>query len=115
MQITNQLSEMDAMVSKGQIVEAIEKFFHEEVQTQDFDGTITENKAQTVQKLSGFVGSIQNVNGITLHHSVAGDNVSMSEFTFDFDMKDGSHVLWHEIIRRIWKDGKVIGEQYFKH
>ncbi len=52
-------------------------------------------------------------NEITLHYAVAGDDVSMSEYTFNFDMKDGSNILWHEIIRRVWKDGKVVDEQYF--
>jgi len=28
-------------------------------------------------------------------------------------MKDGSKILWHEILRRIWKDGKITEESYF--
>lgn len=115
MQIATLLAEMDAMVSKGQIVEAIDKFFASDSLTTDFDGTITKAKAETMAKLSGFVGAIQKVNGITLHHSIAGEDFSMSEFTFDFDMKDGSKILWHEIIRRKWKNGKVVNEQYFKN
>jgi len=39
----------------------------------------------------------------------------MSEFHFNFEMKDGSEVDWHEIIRRNWKEGKVVEEQYFQH
>ncbi len=67
-----------------------------------------------VIKMEGFVAGIGKVNGITLHHSIVERNVSASEFTFDFDMKDGSKIYWHEIIRRIWNDeGKVIQEEYF--
>jgi hypothetical protein len=41
-------------------------------------------------------------------------NVSASEFTFDFTMKDNSAIYWHEIIRRIWSDkGEVVQEEYF--
>jgi hypothetical protein len=41
-------------------------------------------------------------------------HVSASEFTFDFDMKDGSKIYWLEIIRRVWNaEGKVIQEEYF--
>ena len=53
-----------------------------------------------VEKMEGFVGSIAKVNGITHHSTTIGDNISASEFTFDFDMKDGSKILWHEIIKR---------------
>ena len=41
-------------------------------------------------------------------------NVSFAEFTFDFDMKDGSKILWHEIIRSVWENGLIVEEQYFK-
>jgi len=115
MEVAQLLSRMDAMVSKGQIVDAVDEFFSPDAETLDFDGTKTHTKAEMLEKMSGFVGAIENVNGITLHHSVANDKVSMSEYTFDFDMKDGSSILWHEIIRREWENGKVINEQYFKN
>lgn len=54
--------------------------------------------------MEGFVSSIAQVNGITHHRAMAEGNASASEFTFDFDMKDGSKILWHEIIRRVWND-----------
>ena len=115
MQIHHLLSEMDAMVSQGQIVNAVERFFANNAKTQDFDGTITNTKVEMLDKMTGFVGGIKAVNGITLHQAAIEGDVSLSEYTFDFDMKDGSHILWHEIIRRQWKDGKVIDEQYFKN
>ncbi len=113
MSVTILVAEMDGMVSKGQIPQAVDKFFADDAVTHDFDGTITTGKTAMAEKMAGFLGAIQTVNGITLHQSLVSGNVSMSEYTFDFDMKDGSKILWHEIIRREWKDGKVIDEQYF--
>ena len=113
MELTNLLSEMDALVVKGQIPTAVDKFFADDATTSDFSGVTTDTKAAMLEKMSGFLGGIQTVNGITLHQALAGKTVTMSEYTFDFDMKDGSHILWHEIIHRTWKDGKVIKEQYF--
>lgn len=115
MSVLDQLSDLDTLVSKGLIVDAVQKYFSEDAQTRDFDGTITKNKSQMLEKMNAFVGAIQEVNGITLHQSVSDQDLSFSEFTFDFAMKDGSHILWHEIIRRLWRDGKVIREQYFKN
>jgi hypothetical protein len=63
--------------------------------------------------MRGFTGAIKAVKGITLHNEALNGNVSFAEFTFDFDMQDGSKVLWHEIMRTVWKDGKIIEEQYF--
>ena len=114
MNTKDQVTKMDGMVSQGAIVEAIKEFMADNVTTSDYGKSATGNKAEMVTKHEGFAGSIAKVNGITQHHSLTEGNVSASEFTFDFDMKDGSKIYWHEIIRRIWNDeGKVVQEQYF--
>lgn len=112
--ISTLLKEKNDMILQGLIVEASSQFFADNVITQDFDGTRTNNKSEMLNKMTGFANAIKKVNGITLHNTSALDNVSFAEFTFDFDMQDGSKILWHEIIRSVWQDGKVINEQYFK-
>ena len=114
MNIKEQVSKIDAMVENGAIVDAVKGFFSEQVTTSDYGGGGTRNKAEMVAKMEGFAGSIAKVNGITLHHSIVEGHVSASEFTFEFDMQDGSKIYWHEIIRRIWgEDGMVTSEEYF--
>jgi hypothetical protein len=114
MNIKEQAGKVDAMVAQGAIVDAVKAYFAEDANTSDYGEVTTAGKAQMVEKMEGFVGSIANVNGITLHHTIADGNVSASEFTFDFDMQDGSKIYWHEIIRRVWnEDGKIIKETYF--
>lgn len=108
------LSAKNEMVKKGQIVEATEKYFASNVKTIDFDGTQTNGKSEMLTKMQGFAGAIAKVNGITLHHAALTGNVSFAEFTFDFDMKDGSKILWHEILRTVWQNGQIVKEQYFK-
>ncbi len=115
MNIKEQVQKMDSVVSTGAVVDAVKVFFADNASTSDHgEGGITADKAAMVRKMEGFAGAIAKVNGITLHHSIVEENVSASEFTFDFDMKDGSQIYWHEIIRRIWNsEGKVIQEEYF--
>lgn len=106
--------QMDNIVAKGDIVGAVQLFFADEAKTLDYGGSVTTNKAQMVEKMEGFAGAIAKVNGITHHHTIVEGNVSVSEFTFDFKMKDDSSIYWHETIRRIWNNkGKVIQEGYF--
>ena len=114
MTIKEQVQSIDAIVSKGAIVEAVKEFFADDANTSDYGNGGTTGKAEMIAKMEGFAGAIAKVNGITHHHSLVDGNVSASEFTFDFDMKDGSKIYWHEIIRRIWNDeGKVVQETYF--
>lgn len=114
MNLKDQVQKMDDMVKQGAIVDAVKTFFSDDASTSDYGDLNTSGKSQMVEKMEGFTGGIAKVNGIQHHHSIVGDGVSASEFTFDFDMKDGSKILWHEIIRRVWNDqGKVIQEEYF--
>lgn len=114
MELRLHVQKMDEMVSRGDIVNAIQEFFAEGAATSDYGKVTTQGKAQMVEKMEGFLGAIAKVNGITHHASIVDGNMSASEFTFDFDMKDGSTIYWHEIIRRVWdNEGKVIQEEYF--
>lgn len=114
MNIKEQVQKMDGMVSQGDIVNAVKEFFADDATSSDYGKTVMSNKNQMVGKMEGFLGSIAKVNGITHHRTIVDGNASASEFTFDFDMKDGSSIFWHEIIRRIWNDsGLVVQEEYF--
>ena len=114
MNIKQQTSKMDELVKQGAILDAVNQFFSDDATTTDYGNGITQGKSEMLAKMEGFLGAIANVNGIKHHHTIVENNVSASEFTFDFDMKDGSKIYWHEIIRRIWnEEGKVIQEQYF--
>lgn len=114
MNIKQQVTKMDAIVSQGAIVDAVKEFFADNANTSDYGGGDTTGKDEMISKMEGFAGAIAKVNGITHHHSIVDGNVSASEFTFDFDMADGSKIYWHEIIRRVWnEEGKVIQEEYF--
>lgn len=114
MNIKDQAIKMDSIVSQGAIVDAVKQFFADTATTSDYNGLATTNKRQMVEKMEGFASSIAKVNGIKHHHTIVDGVVSASEFTFDFLMKDGNSIYWHEIIRRIWNDrGEVVQEEYF--
>lgn len=102
------------MVTKGDIVNAVKTYFADQASTSDYGQVATTTKDQMVSKMETFLASIAKVNGITHHQTLVDRHSSASEFTFDFDMKDGSKIYWHEIIKRDWnEEGKVIREQYF--
>lgn len=114
MNIKEQAVKLDSIVAKGDIVNAVKDFFAANATTSDYGGNTTQSKDQMVAKMEGFAASIAAVNGISHHHTIVDGNVSASEFTFDFSMKDGSDIYWHEIIRRVWNEnGEVVQEAYF--
>lgn len=105
---------MNEMVSNGQLIDAGEKYYAPTIKTIEFDGTVTEGKQAAMKKLNNFVDSIQKVKQIELRRSVSDDNASFTEYILDFEMKDGSNVYLHEIVRSLWEDGLIVEERYFK-
>jgi limonene-1,2-epoxide hydrolase len=115
MNLKEQLSHLDGLVTQGKILDAVDQFFHTNIVTQDVGAEEMHGKDAKRKMLEGFLGSIQKVNGIKLIKSAAGDNVTFSEYTFDFDMKDNSKIYWKEVIRRVWTDGKITDERYYQN
>lgn len=104
---------LDQKVVQGEILEAVNAFFHPQVITKEGNGAETIGLNEKIAKLKQFFQGISSVNDIKLHSQAVGDNVTMSEFTFDLTQADGGHILWNEVLRRKWKDGLVIDERYY--
>lgn len=111
--VTELLGAKVELMKQGKMVEATEQFYASDAETTDFTGVVTKDRDAMVEKMKGFLGSIQKVNGITFNNSAVNGDISFAEFTFDFDMSDGSKIYWHEIIRSVWKDGKIVSERFF--
>ena len=113
-QLKDLLAEKNEMVTKGQIPEAVEKFFAADARTVDFTGRKDNGKENILAEQRQMIGMVENVNEISVHRVGVGDDVTFAEFIIDLDMKDGSKIYWHEIIYSVWKNGKIVFEEYYK-
>ena len=55
---------------------------------------------------------MKTVNALTLHGQSIGDGITMSEWTFNLTTNNGP-ILWNEVLRRRWQNGKVVSERYY--
>ena len=113
MELNQAVKQLDGLVLQGQFMQATEQFFHPKVVVHSSPTDVVMGKQGKLAATRHFLDTIATVNEITLHNQSVGDGVTMSEFTFDFTQHDGNHLAWHEVIRRIWRDGLVIDEKYY--
>ena len=113
MNVKRRVIVIDQYVVEGKIIEAIDTFFHPDVHTQESDGQETHGISETKNKLRTFLQKIERFNEVVLHSQTLGPDTTMSEYTFDMTSKDGSRIVWKEVIRRKWLDGLVIDERYY--
>ena len=107
-------NEKNSMTVNGEFDKANRKFYAETTKTFDFTGKTTNGKEEHTHAMQDFISTIAKVNEVMLLNTAIGDDMTFAEFIFDFDMKDGSTIYWHEIIASKWKDGLIVEERYFK-
>lgn len=113
-QIRDQLLKLDAMTAKGEILEALDAFYSEDCTfTEVGDGATRGDRKAQHEHLSAFFSTLQGFNGATLHSHSAGDDVTHSEWTFDMTAKDGSSIVWNEVLVRRWRHGRVVEERFY--
>ena len=109
----NQLVEaLDAQVLAGDFVGAFEKYAADNCTTLSTPDDKTTSKTQKTEALRWFFNNVASVNRTERLAVKAGKDVTDSQFVFDFTDNFGNRLVFNEVIRRSWKNGKVVEEQY---
>lgn len=111
--LTNLETQLNALIQKGEMIAATQQFYADDCTYQEGNQPPRAGgKAAHVEYLTNFFKTVTSVNRITLHAQAVGANVTLSEWTFDLATTNGP-ILWNEVLRRQWKDGKVISERFY--
>ncbi len=103
---------IDAEVLKGNITGAFEQFAADDCITWSDPDHKTTSKAQKAEILGWFFQNIARINRIErVAVRVEGDT-TFSQFVFDFTNRQGENLVYQEVIRRVWKNGRLVEEQY---
>ena len=105
-------TQLNALTSQGKILEGLDQFYADNCSFQEGNSEPRVGKATDRAFLEGFFASLKKFNGATLHAQAIGDNVTLSEWTFDMEGPNGP-ILWNEILRRQWANGKVVSERFY--
>ncbi|MCS6929744.1 MAG: hypothetical protein NZM43_09625 [Saprospiraceae bacterium] len=110
---TSQLVEaLDSEILRGNITGAFEQFAAEDCVTWSTPEHKTTSKAQKKEILDWFFQNIARVNRIERQGVRVEGDVTLSQFVFDFTNRQGENLVYQEVIRRVWRNGQVVEEQY---
>ena len=106
-------TKLNALIAKGEMMEAVERYHADNCVYQEGNQSPrTGGKKGQKDYLANFFKTVKAANALTLHTQSVGDGVTMSEWTFDLTTSNGP-ILWNEVHRRCWQNGKVISERYY--
>lgn len=103
------------MLKNGQITEAQEKYFANDVQTQEVNGPVVSGKENAIAALAAFQAA-NNVTGF-IAYEVGNVAVNGNHSFYDVALvlqvngKDTTRI--DQVVSTTWKDGKIVHERYY--
>ena len=111
--LTEKLKDLNQLVLEGKMLEAFDKYYHDDVYMQDNTLPPTIGKAANRQREEEFLGNITEFRGAEVLSMGEGNDVSYVEWKYDYTHKDWGVRNYTQISKQHWKDGKIIKEQFF--
>ena len=115
MSLKTHVNDLNAMILKGQILDAFEKYYAEDVVMQDGELKV-EGKVANRKREEDFVNGLTAFRGAEIS-SVAVDednSITMVEWHFDYSHKDWGDQKYNQIAVQRWRDGQIYDERFYK-
>ena len=111
-QIEQSLQDLNRLVIDGQLLEAFDKYYHDEIVMQENNLPPTTSKATNRKREIEFLDNVVEFRSATVKGIAAGDGVSTVIWKYDYTHKEWGIRNYTQVSVQHWKDGKIIYEQF---
>lgn len=111
--IETKIKELNELVLAGKMMEAFEKFYHDEVHMQENANQPVIGKDANRKRELEFLNNIEEFRKASVHGVATGDNLSFVVWSYDYTHKEWGIKNYTQVSVQKWKDGKIIHEQFF--
>ncbi len=103
------------MSSEGKLIDAFEKYYHDDVVMVEANGETREGKEINRKFQIEFMSGVKEVHGTGIRNitSNEGEATTMVESWMDATYQDGSRHLMEEVAVQKWKGDKIIHERFY--
>ena len=111
MSIKPQVLDLISLVEKGQMLEAMTRYYAENVAMQENVSPPTVGFAENYAREAAFYGSLEALK-FNLVSVLVEDDRAVINWVFDYTMAGGTKYRMDEIAIQSWRDGKIVHERY---
>jgi ketosteroid isomerase-like protein len=111
MSIKPQVLDLIQLIEKGMMLEAITRYYDENVSTQENTSAPTVGRETVYKQEAAFFASLASVKFTLGSVVVDGDRAAIN-WVFDYTTADGQRYRMDEIAYQTWRNGKVVYERY---
>lgn len=111
--LESNLQDLLAMLSKGQFVEAMEKYLHDDVTLREASGEPKHGKAFCIAFEKEVLANVAEFVRYDVHaHAVNGD-ATFYEGTMEYVEKDGTRVTVEQAVVSRWEGDQIVSERFY--
>ena len=114
--LKNNVEKLNSLIKEGNIVEAFEKYYGENVVIQVNGNSPVTGKEANRKREMIFLQEIEKLNSAEIKSVTFGgseDNVSMTEWAINIENKAGEQKPIYRVNVQHWKDNKIINEKLY--
>lgn len=112
MSLKENVDNLNQMILEGQILEAFDKFYHDDVVMVDNNGSYS-GKETNREREEQWLAGVTAFNAAEVKAVAVGDGVTMVEWHFDYEHKELGHAKYDQVAVQRWKDGQIIHERFY--
>ncbi|MBN9504286.1 MAG: hypothetical protein BGO01_03875 [Armatimonadetes bacterium 55-13] len=111
--MSNRANELVELVLQGQILEAFETYYHDDVVMQENGSAPTVGKDANRTREEQFVGFVKELHQNQATKVIVDGEHSAIHWELEFTGADDKRYRYNQIAVQKWSDGKVVHEQFF--
>lgn len=115
MSVLENASNLQQMMGQGQMMEAFEKYYHEEVVVQEANGEQRNGKSAQREAIQQWSQGIKEMHGGGVGAITANEEAEIStvESWVDVTFKDGNRIKMEEVAVQKWQNGQIVHERFY--
>lgn len=111
-EIRQSLLHLNQLVLEGKMMDAFERYYHEDVSMQENALPATVGKAMNRRRELEFLGNITEFRNAAVKEIAVGDGVSCVIWEYDYTHREWGERNYTQVSVQHWKDGRIIKEQF---
>lgn len=112
--LKERVEQLNTMILQGQILDAFEKFYAENVTMQENEDAPTVGKEACRIHEEGFVNNITEFRNAAVKNVIVSDNITAVEWDFDFTHAEWGVRNYTQVAVQRWNDeGQIINEKFY--
>jgi hypothetical protein len=112
-QIKNSLTDLNSLVMGGQLMEAFEKYYHDDVVMQENSTRVVKGKIANRKREIEFLNNILEFRSASVKGLAVGNDVSFVIWSYDYTHKEWGVRNYTQVSVQHWQDGLIVKEQFF--